>query len=65
MTAPAGLNAGDELDVVLLTEDREKNVARRQPILDILDSLPGDIGHFKSAQDVDKYVRGERDSWEL
>jgi hypothetical protein len=63
LAAPPGMLEGDELDVVLLTNDRPAAAAPR-PLLDILDSLPHDIGFFKSAQDADAYIRDERDSWE-
>ena len=62
--APPGMREGDELDVVLLTEDRSDAVAHSRSVLEILDSLPRDIAFFKSSQDVDAYVREERDSWE-
>ena len=62
LTAPAGVREGDELDVVLLTGNASKSSPSR-PLLEILDALPRDIGRFKSAQEVDDYVREERDSW--
>jgi hypothetical protein len=64
LAAPAGVRVGERLDVVLLTDDHSADDVRRESVLDILDSLPRDFGHFKSADDVDAYVRGERGSWE-
>ena len=64
LPAPPGLREGDVLDVVLLTPERAVVNPQSESILDILDALPTDIGHFKTAQQVDAYVREERDSWE-
>lgn len=63
LIAPDGMREGDELDVVLLTNDQPGNAPSRT-FLDILDALPRNIGFFKSVQEVDAYVRNERDSWE-
>ncbi len=63
LDAPAGLIPGDELDVVLLTESTVGNRASRT-VADVLDTIPSGLGGFKSSQEVDAYIRGERDSWE-
>ena len=61
--APAEMHEGDEVDVVLMPANRT-HIAARQSILDILDALHRRVGAFNSAQNVDSYVQGERDSWE-
>jgi hypothetical protein len=63
LTAPAGLREGDEVDVVLLTDDASEAGPPRA-LLDIIDALPTGIATFKSAKEVDEYVRNERDSWD-
>ena len=63
LMTPPGLSEGDELDVILLTDD-VAGAAPRRSLLEVLDSLPKSIGVFKSAQEVDEYIREERGSWE-
>jgi hypothetical protein len=64
LAAPVGVHDGDEVDVVLLTDSPAGENSPPRSLLEILDSLPHDIGRFTSAHEVDAYVREERDSWE-
>jgi hypothetical protein len=64
LAAPPGLREGDELDVLLLTNPGADDASERRSLLEILDSLPANAGLFRSAKDVDEYVRTERESWE-
>lgn len=55
------LNPGDPVEVIILLQPkREENY---QSAIDIFNSLPG---HqlFKSAEEIDQYLREERDSWD-
>ncbi|HET6246466.1 MAG TPA: hypothetical protein VFE47_02120 [Tepidisphaeraceae bacterium] len=63
LDAPPGMQEGDKLEVVLLADDRATVGPPARSILDILDSLPCNIGMFKSAEEADAYLRNERDSW--
>jgi hypothetical protein len=64
LTAPAPMREGDEVDIVLLADDGKGENVQTKSVMEILDSLPPDIGIFKSAEEVDAYVRRERDSWD-
>ena len=58
----AALPAGASVDVfVVLTQARPD--APRPSVLDVLANAPGHA-LFQTADDVDEYVRGERDAWE-
>lgn len=61
--APAGLAVGDPVEVVILT-DSLPAPARSAFLSDILSSLPPGRGLFSSGDQVDAYLRAERDSWE-
>ncbi len=68
-----GLKAGEIVDVIVSTAlDPERSSARqsgdersspRRSVLDILNEAPGHL-LFKTAQEVDEYIREERDSWD-
>ena len=55
------LVAGQRASVVVTVEDQ--GPVEQRHVIDILAALPG---HqlFQNAQEVDAYLRGERDSWE-
>ncbi len=55
------LIAGQHATVVVRVEDNDQ--VEQRHVIDILKALPG---HqiFKSAEEVDTYLHGERDSWE-
>ena len=67
------LTAGEVVDVVVsATLDPERSSAGqpgdessrpRRSVLDILNEAPGHL-LFKTAQEVDEYIREERDSWD-
>jgi hypothetical protein len=61
---PEPLKVGDEVDVVVLTPETGDRAPRGRSILEILDGLPPNIGMFKTAKEVDEYIREERDSWD-
>lgn len=63
VAAPAGIEEGDSVGVVILADQRSTAVPRTS-LAEVLDSLPKDIGLFSTAQDADAYVREERNSWE-
>ena len=52
---------GQRATVVVMIEDNEP--VEQRHVIDILKTLPG---HqiFKSAEEVDAYLQGERNSWE-
>lgn len=56
------LHVGDEVEVLILLPVKQDETTR----LSILDVLKSTEGHhlFKSAEEVDQYIRGERDSWD-
>lgn len=56
------LMPGQRAKVMIVTEEQEQ-VAEGRHVLDILAELPG---HqlFKTAEEVDAYIREERDSWD-
>lgn len=67
------LKAGEIVDVVVSAAPDSKRSSARQPgggrsrprrsVLDILNEAPGHL-LFKTAQEVDEYIREERDSWD-
>ncbi len=67
------LQAGEIVDVVVsASPDPERSSAShfgdgnsrpRRSVLDILSEAPGHL-LFKTAQEVDEYIREERDSWD-
>lgn len=67
------LKAGEVVDVVVsagFESDRSsvgqtgvERSRRRRSVLDILNEAPGHL-LFKTAQEVDEYIREERDSWD-
>jgi hypothetical protein len=52
---------GDTVDIAVVWRDTK--VARRRSALEILDSLAGG-GLFKTAEEVDRYIARERNSWD-
>jgi hypothetical protein len=60
LSAPPSMREGDEVDVVVVATSRPAATS----VLEVLDALPKDVGQLKSADEVDRYVRSERDSWE-
>ena len=61
VTNPA-LHIGEAVEVLILLPDESDEP--RLSILDVLNSVPG---HqlFKSAEEVDQYIREERESWDI
>lgn len=67
------LTAGEVVDVVVSTQlEPERSSARlpgaersrpRRSVVDILNEAPGHL-LFKTAEEVDEYIREERDSWD-
>ena len=55
------LPSGKSVDVIVLFP-REIEAARRS-VMDILAEAPGQLS-FQTAEDVDAYIRGERDAWD-
>lgn len=55
------LPSGKAVEVIVLFS-READAARRS-IMDILAEAPGQL-FFQTAEDVDSYIREERDAWE-
>ena len=53
------LREGESVEIVVLRPD----ATRRKPILDILAEAPGKT-MFQTAEEVDSYIRSERESWE-
>lgn len=51
---------GQEVDVTLQLQPLD---IERRSVLEILAECPGGV-LFKSAEDVDSYIRNERDSWD-
>lgn len=60
--APPGLREGDTVEVLLLCDQNSRK--EKRSVMEILDSLPRGVGTFTSADEVDKYIREERESWE-
>jgi hypothetical protein len=60
-----GLAAGQRVTVSVETEEEQQSEETREKrhVLDIVAELPG---HqlFKTAEEVDAYIREERDSWD-
>jgi hypothetical protein len=55
------LRPGQTVEVIILIPPERQ--AGRESIIDILNSSPGNQ-LFKSAEEVDQYLREERDSWD-
>lgn len=53
---------GQTVDVTVMWPEAEPN--RRRSALEILDSLPGGQ-MFKTAEEVDRYIEEERNSWDF
>jgi hypothetical protein len=56
------LNTGATVEVLILVS--EEPVEPRQSVLDVLNSVPGHV-LFKSAEEVERYLREERESWDV
>jgi len=52
---------GDSVDVIVILSDKAE--LKRRSVVDILNELPG-RQLFKTAEEVDKYLQEERESWE-
>ena len=59
----AELQDGVEAEVIVIVRLPGSEVNGRQTALDLLDGLPGSK-LFKTSQEADEYLRGERESWE-
>ena len=67
------LKAGEIVDVVVsaaivpertvVRQSEDEGARPRRSVVDILDEAPGHL-LFKTAQEVDEYIREERDSWD-
>jgi len=57
----AQLPVGTSVEVIVLLPQSTPN--ERRSILDILAEAPGHLA-FKTAEEVDAYVRAERDEWD-
>lgn len=55
------LDIGDIVDVFVISP--QKSSVKQNSIEDIIKDLPGQE-IFKTAQEVDEYLKAERDSWE-
>ena len=55
------LPAGEAVDVIVLFP--EIPATKGHSVLDVLRDAPGQLG-FGSAEDVDTYLRSERDAWD-
>lgn len=55
------LPSGKTVDVIILFP--QENELRRRSVTDILSEAPGQLG-FQTAEEVDNYIREERDAWE-
>ncbi len=55
-----GLQEGESVDVIVM---RSEKTAPRRSALDIIKDSPGQR-LFKSAADVEEYLRAERESWD-
>ena len=56
-----GLMAGQQATVTITIKDRQ--IPKKRSIVDILAEIPGHR-MFQNADEVDAYIREERDSWE-
>ncbi|HEX6800627.1 MAG TPA: hypothetical protein VF116_23140 [Ktedonobacterales bacterium] len=61
VSSPA-LTPGQRAKVVITTDENAAPTEGRH-VLDIINSLPG-YQLFKTAEEVDAYIREERDSWD-
>ncbi|CUS05009.2 conserved protein of unknown function [Candidatus Promineifilum breve] len=61
ITDPA-LHVGEEVEVLILLP--EHSPEPKLSLLDVLNSA-GDHRLFKTAEEVDQYIREERDSWDF
>jgi hypothetical protein len=55
------LNEGDCVEITVVRA--EEPPVRHRTVLEVLDSLPGQR-LFNTPEDVDRYLREERDSWD-
>ena len=62
IAAPA-LPVGTAVDIVVLPRPTLAGDGRRYTMLEIIESLNGHR-MFQTAEEVDEYLRAERDSWE-
>jgi hypothetical protein len=56
------LTEGEQVSVFVVVE-KEKQPEKKRGVLDILAEFPGHL-MFQTAEEVDAYIREERDSWE-
>lgn len=57
----AQLPPGEQVDVIVLFSQATKST--RPSLLEVLSQAPGHLG-FQSAEEVDAYIRSERDAWD-
>jgi hypothetical protein len=63
--APPDLKAGDHVDVVILSSNRSPTPnGTGRPLQQLINALPPNAGIFKSAAEVDRAIREERDCWD-
>lgn len=55
------LPTGKSVDVIVLFPQPEDTI--RRSIIDVLSEAPGHLA-FKNAEEVEAYIREERDAWE-
>ena len=55
---------GDAVDVVLISPEIAPQMHPRKSVLEIIKELPPGLGMFKTAKEVDDYLREERDAWD-
>jgi hypothetical protein len=55
------LPAGEPIDVVVLFPEPDDST--RRSVMDVLAEAPGHLT-FQTAEDVDAYLREERDAWD-
>ena len=63
LSAPQ-LHAGETVEVIILLPQNDSPVERKCSALDILNNTPGHRA-FQTAEDVERYLVEERDTWGL
>ena len=62
MVSDPTLHTGASVEVLILVSDEQEEP--RQSVLDVLNSVPGHV-LFKTAEEVEQYLREERASWDF
>lgn len=57
------LKPGERVTVTIESQDGERASREGRHVIDIVENLPGHRA-FKTAEEVDEYLREERDSWD-